>query len=85
MEITGLREKLVGLATNAAVDGVKEFAIGLLLSQKRVGVHTKWLREYAARLVAEIRAILTSSQVFQTAPLSPMEQGSHRAEGHLHL
>jgi hypothetical protein len=73
-EMMALREKIIGVAAQAARAGVQEFADGLLLSQNRLGVHANWLREYAARLAAAIRSTLGAAQVFQTETLSPWRQ-----------
>jgi hypothetical protein len=62
------------VAENAAVEGVREFANGLLVSQDRLGVHANLLREYTARLVSEIRDSLSTSLVFQINPLLPWRQ-----------
>lgn len=75
-EITATWQQIVGVATTVTVDGVREFANGLLDSQGRLGVNADWLREYTARLVTEIRDRVNTSQVFQMNPLLPWQQDS---------
>jgi hypothetical protein len=70
-ELTVLRKKIVGLAVNAAAESVRELADCLLLAQNRLGVHADCLREYTARIIAELRGILMASPVFDAAPLLP--------------
>ena len=70
-ELTVLREKIVELTVNAAAESVRELAGCLLLAQNRLGVNADCLREYTARIIAELRGTLTASPVFHAAPLSP--------------
>jgi hypothetical protein len=70
-ELTVLREKIVGLTVNAAAESVRELADCLLLAQNRLGVNADCLREYTARIIAELRGTLAASPVFHAAPLSP--------------
>jgi hypothetical protein len=73
-EATSLREDIVGVAANAATEGVREFGNALLVSQGRLAVHADLLRDYTARLVTEIRNKLSASELFRTAPRLPWQQ-----------
>jgi hypothetical protein len=73
-ELRVVRRNIVEVAENAAAEGVREFADGLLLSQGRLGVHAVLVREYTAGLAGEIRDRLNTSELFQVEPLLPWRQ-----------
>ena len=74
-EIKKSRQEMIGASQTAAVEAVREFAAGLLLSQSRLVVHAVLLRSYTAHIVSDIRGILGTSQVFQMEPLLPWGEG----------
>jgi len=61
---TALRQEGLGIAADAAAEAVQAFANGLRLSQGRLVVHRNLLREYAARLIGQIRERLSTSELF---------------------
>jgi hypothetical protein len=73
-ESKGLRQEMVAVAQAAAVDAVREFAAGLLLLPNRLEVRAYLVRDYAGRVVSDIRHALRTSQVFQMEPLLPWRQ-----------
>ena len=73
-ETKGLRQEMVAVAQTAAVDAVREFAAGLLLSLVREELRADLLRDYTARVVSDTRAALSTSHVFQMEPLLPWRE-----------
>ena len=70
------RQEIIDVAERAGIEGVREFADGLLLSQGRLAVHAVLLREYTALLVGEIRDRINASELFQPEPLPTWRQDS---------
>jgi hypothetical protein len=68
-EIKDLHQEIVGLARTLAVNAVKEFAAGLLLSRNKLQIQAPLLRGYCASMVRDIRQLLNRSHVFQIEPL----------------
>lgn len=65
-------KKIMKLAVVLVGEGVREFANGLLVSQRRLGVHAALQREYAADLANEIRGALDTK--FQSDTVVPWGQ-----------
>ncbi len=63
-ETMALRQEGLGIAADAGAEAVQAFANALQLSQGRLVVHKNLLREYAARLIGQIRERLSTSEVF---------------------
>ena len=70
------RRGIIEVAERAGMEGVQEFADGLLLSQGRLVVHAVLLREYTALLVGENRDRINTSELFQPEPLPAWRQDS---------
>jgi len=77
------RQRVIEAAELAVIEGVQQFADGIVLTQGRLTVHAVLLREYTALLFGEIRDRINASELFQQEPL-PMRQADSIAQEAIH-